>query len=104
MILNLIIPSHVTPGIDGSYLEVTYHWLTHIFTSSTSSWGSARKRGLLIPDGVLHTCIENPNIWSMKLAIGLLDEYPELREKYEGKVSGAIKESEMEVTRRQTVV
>ena len=42
---------------------------------------------------MLQTCVENPNTWSTRLAMSLLDEYVELKKKYEGRVSETIRES-----------
>lgn len=104
MLLPLIAPSRLDIALD-DYREALYLWLLEICTSAT--WKRARKRGLLVFDSVLMTCVTVPNYWTLRLAVEVMDAEVEtgVRDKYQGQIVKAMREHGVGYTgsRQETV-
>ncbi|KAL9117960.1 MAG: hypothetical protein Q9187_005499 [Circinaria calcarea] len=104
MLLPLIAPSRLDVTLD-DYREALYLWLLEVCTSP--AWKRARKRGLLVLDSVLMTCVTVPNYWTLRLAVGVMDAEVEtgMRERYQGQIVKAMRENGVGYTgsRQETV-
>ncbi|MCJ1314333.1 Cytoplasmic glyoxalase II [Agyrium rufum] len=68
--LALVPPSQLDPKTD-DYRESCMMWISHILIGDT--WKSQRKSGMILVETVLTTCVMNPGLWTVRLALEIVD-------------------------------
>ncbi len=70
MVIHIISPSLMDVVID-PYREAVTMWLVHIYT--TKDWAPTIKRIKSECGSILLSCLQNPNHWTLQLAIAIVD-------------------------------
>ncbi len=88
MLVRLISPSMLDVTID-SFREAIAMWLERICT--TKGWVPATKRGKLDDSVIMETCLQNPNHWTVRLAVTMIEssDHKVAKEVYVDRVSKA---------------
>ncbi len=91
MLIHLISPSMLDIAVD-AYREAITMWLKQIYT--TKGWAAATKRGKLDDNIIMETCLQNPNHWTIRLAVAVTDSssHKIAKEVYEDRVKKAATE------------
>ncbi len=71
LVMRLISPFLMEPKMD-TYREAVTSWLVHIFVSK--EWSAPRKRGKVNPQALVSTCLQNPNLWTSRIASAIVSE------------------------------
>ena len=73
------------------YREAVAMWLEHIYTDKV--WKGARLRGKLDVNTIMHTCMMNPNYWTLPLAVAIIEDpmYPGAKSRYSDIIFKAMK-------------
>lgn len=70
MIVHITSPSLMDVSID-PYREAIAMWLIHICTAQ--QWAPTAKKVNLIDNPILSSCLQNPNHWTLQLAMAIVD-------------------------------
>ena len=91
MLICLISPSMLDIAVD-AYREAMTMWLEQIYT--TRGWATTTKRGKLDDNVVMETCLQNPNHWTVRLAVAVINSssHKIAKEVYEDRVRKAATE------------
>ena len=92
--IALVRPTQIDPKVD-DYLESIEMWLLHILIHP--SWENSREAGCVVIESVLQVCFSNPNYWTSRLALALVEDqrYLGLRQVYQEQIETMKKHIEL---------